>query len=100
VVLTRAPENVGGNHDISFEALFTLSVAGHIDMLFFRLFVISGFLLFGLMSFLVESLSNPVVLVGIIPLGAILMGKGAKKTKGAKQQKRGRKCSITHRSLS
>jgi len=38
VVLTRAPENVGGNHDISFEALFTLSVAGHIDMLFFRCF--------------------------------------------------------------
>jgi len=38
VVLTRAPKNVGGNHDISFEALFTLSVAGHIDMLFFRCF--------------------------------------------------------------
>jgi len=46
------------------------------------LFVISGFLLFGLMSFLAESLSNPVVLNvgGIVPLGA--MGKGAKKTKG------------------
>jgi len=39
VVLTRAPENVGGNHDIqSFQALFTLSVSGHIDMLFFRCF--------------------------------------------------------------
>jgi len=36
--LTRAPENAGGNHDIPFEALFTLSVAGHIDMLFFRCF--------------------------------------------------------------
>ena len=81
VVLIRAPENVGGNHDISFEALFTLSVTGHIDMQVF-LFVISGFLLFGLMSFLAESLSNPVVLNvgGIVPLGA--MGKGAKKTKG------------------
>ena len=84
MVLTRAPENVGGNHDISFEALFTLSVAGHIDMLFFQvfLFVISGFLLVGLMSFLAESLSNPVVIKvgGIAPLGA--MEKGAKKTKG------------------
>ena len=81
VVLIRAPENVGGNHDISFEALFTLSVTGHIDMQVF-LFVISGFLLFGLMSFLAESLSNPVVLNvgGIAPLGA--MEKGAKKTKG------------------
>ena len=102
MVLTRAPENVGGNHDISFEALFTLSVAGHIDMLFFQvfLFVISGFLLVGLMSFLAESLSNPVVIKvgGIAPLGAI--GEGAKKTKGAKQHKRGRKCSITNRSLS
>jgi len=38
VVLTRPPETVGGNHDISFEALFKLSVAGHIDMLFFRCF--------------------------------------------------------------
>jgi len=38
VVLTRAPKDEGGNHDISFEALFTLSVAGHIDMLFFRCF--------------------------------------------------------------
>jgi len=51
-------------------------VAGHIDMVF--LFVISGFLLFGLMSFLAESLSNPVVLKvgGIAPSGEILMGKG------------------------
>jgi len=48
------------------------------------LFVISGFLLFGLLSFLAESLSNPVVLIvgGIAPLGAILMSKGAKKTRG------------------
>jgi len=38
VVLTRAPETVGGNHDLSFKALFTLSMAGHIDMLFFRCF--------------------------------------------------------------
>jgi len=38
VVLTRAPDNVGGNHEISFEALFKLIVAGHIDMLFFRCF--------------------------------------------------------------
>jgi len=38
VALTRAPENVGDNHDISFEAHLTLSVAGHIDMLFFRCF--------------------------------------------------------------
>jgi len=48
------------------------------------LFVISGFLLFGLMSLLAESLSNPVVLKvgGIAPLGTIFMGKGGK-TKGA-----------------
>jgi len=38
VALTRAPENVGENHDIIFEAPFTLSLAGHIDMLFFRCF--------------------------------------------------------------
>jgi len=49
------------------------------------LFAITGFLLFGLMSFLAESLSNPVVLkVGeTAPLGAISMGNGAKKTKVA-----------------
>jgi len=41
-VLTTAPENVGGNHDISFEALFTLSVAGHIDILFFRCFCLQS----------------------------------------------------------
>jgi len=37
------------------------------------------------MSFLAESLSNPVVLKvgGIAPLVAILMDKGAKKVKGA-----------------
>jgi len=42
VVLTRAPENVGGNHDISFDSLFTLRVAGHIDMLFFRCFCLQS----------------------------------------------------------
>jgi len=46
VALTRAPENVGGNHNICFDAPFTLSLAGHTDMLFFRCFCcISGFLL-------------------------------------------------------
>ena len=47
------------------------------------MFVVYGFLLFGLMSFLAKSLSNPVFLKvgGIAPLGA--MGKGAKKTNGA-----------------
>ena len=34
VGLTRAPENIAENHDISFEAPFTLSLASHIDMLF------------------------------------------------------------------
>jgi len=38
VVLIRAPENVGENHDISFEAPFALRLVGHIDMLFFRCF--------------------------------------------------------------
>jgi len=38
VVLTRAPENVGETHDPSFKAPFTLRLAGHIDMLFFRCF--------------------------------------------------------------
>jgi len=38
VTLTRAPENEGENHDITFEAPFTLRLAGHIDMLFFRCF--------------------------------------------------------------
>jgi len=38
VALTRAPENVGENHYISFEAPFTLRLADHIDMLFFRCF--------------------------------------------------------------
>ena len=36
VGLTRAPENVGENHDVSFEAPFTLRLAGDIGMLFFR----------------------------------------------------------------
>jgi len=40
VGLTRAPENVGENHDISFEVPFTLSLAGHIDMLFFWCFFV------------------------------------------------------------
>ena len=39
VALTRAPENVAETHDISVEAPFTLRLAGHIDMLFFRCFV-------------------------------------------------------------
>ena len=38
VALTRAPENVGENHDISFEAPLTLRLAGHIGMVFFRCF--------------------------------------------------------------
>jgi len=38
VVLTRTPEIVAENHDISFEAHFTLSLAGHTEMLFFRCF--------------------------------------------------------------
>ena len=58
--LSRDPENVGENHDISFEAPFTLSLASHIDMLFSCvLFVISYFcLLFGWILFLAESLSS------------------------------------------
>ena len=61
LAFTRAPENVCENHHINFEALFTLRLAGHIDMLFFLVFsvVISGFcLLFGWMLFLAESLSS------------------------------------------
>ena len=61
MALTRAPENIGGNHDISFEAPFTLRLAGHIDMLFFRCFCLqspSFCLLFGWMLFLAESLSS------------------------------------------
>ena len=61
VALTSAPENVGENHDISFEAPFTLRLPGHIDMSFFRyfLFVISGFcLLFGWMLLIADSLSS------------------------------------------
>jgi len=38
VALTRAPENEGENQDINLETTFTLSLAGHIDMLFFRCF--------------------------------------------------------------
>jgi len=38
VAFPRAPENVGENYDRSFEAPFTLRLAGHIDMLFFRCF--------------------------------------------------------------
>jgi len=37
-MLTRAPENVTGNYDISFEVPFTLRLAGHIDMFFFLCF--------------------------------------------------------------
>jgi len=60
VALTRAPENVGENHNISFEAPFTHRLAGHIDMLFSGvLFAIFGFcLLFGWILFLAESLSS------------------------------------------
>jgi len=36
VALTRAPENVDENHDISFEPPFTLRLAGHMDTLFFQ----------------------------------------------------------------
>jgi len=38
VALTRQHENVAETHDISFEASFTLRLAGHIDMFFFRCF--------------------------------------------------------------
>jgi len=38
VALTREPENEGENQDISLEAIFTLSMAGYIDMFFFRCF--------------------------------------------------------------
>ena len=39
VALTKAHENVGANHDISFEAPYTHSLAGHIDVLFSGVFV-------------------------------------------------------------
>ena len=38
VALTRAPESVGENHEINFEACFAFRLAGYIDMLFFRCF--------------------------------------------------------------
>jgi len=38
VALTRASENAGENHDVSFEAPFTLRLAGHIDMSLFWCF--------------------------------------------------------------
>jgi len=38
VALPRTPKNVGENYDISLEAPFTLTLAGHIDMLFFQCF--------------------------------------------------------------
>jgi len=38
MALTGAPKNVGEDHDISFEAPFTLSLASHIDILLFRCF--------------------------------------------------------------
>ena len=38
--------DVGETHDISFEAPFTLTLAGHIDMLFFRCFVCNRWFLF------------------------------------------------------
>jgi len=39
VALSRAPENVGENHDISFQEPFTLSLAGYIAMLLFPVFL-------------------------------------------------------------
>jgi len=45
VTLTRAPENIGETHDISFEAPFTLRLAGYFDMLFLRCFVCKLWLL-------------------------------------------------------
>ena len=42
VALTRTPENVGENRDISFEAPFTLRLAGHIDILFFQCFCLQS----------------------------------------------------------
>jgi len=39
VALTIGPENVGENHDISFEAPFALKLAGQIDVIFPVLFV-------------------------------------------------------------
>ena len=39
MALTRASENVGGNHAISFEAPFSLRLAGHIDCYFSGVFV-------------------------------------------------------------
>jgi len=38
--------DVGETHDISFEAPFTLRLAGHIDMLFFQCFVCNLWFLF------------------------------------------------------
>jgi len=38
MALTRAPGNVGETHDISFEAPFTLRLAGHIDMIILPVF--------------------------------------------------------------
>jgi len=37
VALTRAPENEGENQDISWETSFTLSLAGHINIFFLNL---------------------------------------------------------------
>jgi len=56
-LLTRAPENVGQNQDKSFEAPFTLGLAGHIDMLFISVFC----LLFGCECCFLSSHSCPVV---------------------------------------
>jgi len=38
VALTTASENEGENQNISLETTFTLSLADHIDMFFFRCF--------------------------------------------------------------
>ena len=48
VAFTKAPENEGEKQDIRLVTTFILSLAGHIDMFFFPvfLFVIFGFCLF------------------------------------------------------
>jgi len=52
--------DVGETHDINFEAPFTLRLAGHIDMLFFRCFVCNLWFLFIVQvnAVLAESLSS------------------------------------------
>jgi len=40
VALTRLPENEGENQDISLETTFTISLAEHTDVFFFRYFCV------------------------------------------------------------